>query len=59
MKKRNPIKRAMEVDRRWGDIHRDRTKYHRGGPNHHEWDSEIEEALDAENRNPDRSGEGE
>lgn len=44
--RRNPIKKMMEEDRKWGMIHRDRKKYHRESPNHHEYDEEIELTLE-------------
>lgn len=40
---KNPIKKWMDEQRYYGDIHRDKKKYHRGSPNKHEFDDEIED----------------
>jgi len=46
MNQRNPIKRQIEEDRKWGMIHRDKKKFNRGPPNHHQFDLDIEEAWE-------------
>jgi hypothetical protein len=43
--RRNPIQKAIHEDRKWGEVHRDRSKYRREPPNHHEYDDEVIEVL--------------
>jgi len=45
-KQRNPVKEQLDEQRRWGMVHKDRKKYTREPPNHHELDDEIQQALD-------------
>lgn len=45
MGKRNLVQKAIHDYRKWGETFRDRTKYHRGSPNKHELDEDIDEAF--------------
>lgn len=58
--RRNPLAKLIREDRQYGHkVERDRTKYKRPKSNNNLWDEEVEEALGAQSRLPDRHSEGE
>ena len=56
-KDRNPVKRMLIEERKWDMVHRDKKKYSRGSPDHHELDEEVEEAWQELVRQSQENGE--